>query len=83
MSFQRGTIVRSKAGHDKGSFFSVLSVTEDMALITDGKSRTIDKPKRKKLKHLAFTNTVLSEQTMNDDHKIRQELETFNSKVRA
>ena len=83
MGFQRGTVVRSKAGHDKGSFFAVLSHDGDTALIADGKTRTLSSPKRKKLKHLAFTNTVLSEQTMNDDTKIRLELAPFDQRVRA
>ncbi|MBR2176613.1 MAG: KOW domain-containing RNA-binding protein [Clostridia bacterium] len=83
MQFQRGTVVRSKAGHDKGSFFVVIGTDDDSALIADGKSRTAAQPKRKKLIHLAFTKTVLDEQTMSDDSKISEALETFNRKVKA
>ena len=83
MNFQRGTVVRSKAGHDKGSFYAVIKVENDSALLTDGDKRSISSPKRKKLLHLAYTRTVLGEQIMNDDSKIRQELLSFNSKVRS
>lgn len=83
MGYERGTVVRSKAGHDKGSFFAVVAVENDMALVADGTKRTAAKPKCKKLLHLAFTNTVLNEQTMNDDSQIRQALKPFNQKVRA
>ncbi len=82
MRYQRGMVVRSKAGHDKGSFYAVVAVENDTALVADGDKRTVTSPKRKKLIHLAFTSTVLSEQIMNDDTKIRQEILIFNSKVR-
>ena len=83
MNFQRGTVVRAKAGHDKGSFYAVISVEGDSALITDGDRRNLSRPKCKKLIHLAFTRTVLSEQTMNDDSQISQALRHFEEKVRA
>jgi len=83
MNYQRGTIVRSKAGHDKGSFYAVVAVNGDSALVADGRKKTAAAPKCKKLIHLAFTKTVLSEQTMNDDSKIQKELEPFNKRVRA
>lgn len=82
MRYQRGMVVRSKARHDKGSFYAVVAVENDTALVADGDKRTVTSPKRKKLIHLAFTSTVLSEQIMNDDTKIRQEILIFNSKVR-
>lgn len=82
MRYQRGMVVRSKAGHDKGSFYVVVAVENDTALVADGDKKTVTSPKRKKLIHLAFTSTVLSEQIMNDDTKIRQEILIFNRKVR-
>ena len=83
MNYHSGTVVRSKAGHDKGSFYAVTAVEGDMALIADGVKHTVKAPKRKKLIHLAFTKTVLSEQTMNNDNKIQKELAPFNERVRA
>lgn len=83
MNFVAGSVVRSKAGHDKGSFYAVLSVDEDMALIADGYDRPVSRPKRKKLIHLAFTRTVLSEQILNDDSKLSEALAPFNEGVRA
>ena len=83
MNFQRGTVVRSKAGHDKGSFYAVVSLEGDSAYVADGQKKTTAEPKLKKLVHLAFTKTVLSEQTMNNDSKIQSALEPFNRAVRA
>ena len=47
-------IVQALAGHDKGSFHFVLKTEDGYALVADGKLRKLSKPKRKKLKHLAF-----------------------------
>jgi len=48
-----GDIVYSKAGRDKDKVFVVLSVLEGQyALLADGRLRRVDKPKKKKLKHL-------------------------------
>jgi len=81
MNFQRGTVVRTKAGHDKGSFFAVIRIEKDMAYIADGNVRKLSSPKPKKLIHLAFTRTVLDEQTMNDDRKLSDALRRFNEGV--
>lgn len=47
-------IAQSLAGRDKGKLFFVLETDGQFALIADGKLRKISKPKRKKLRHLAF-----------------------------
>ena len=47
-------IVRSLAGHDKGRLYLVLEADSGIALLSDGKVRRLDNPKRKKLKHLEF-----------------------------
>ena len=53
-----GSIVFSKAGRDKGKPFVVLRVEGDFVFLCDGKLRAADKPKKKKCKHIAVTNTV-------------------------
>ncbi len=42
----------SLAGHDRGKLYVILSIEGDMAYLTDGRLRLIDRPKKKKLKHL-------------------------------
>ena len=57
-----GRLVFSKAGRDKDKFFIILSVLDDKYVyISDGLLRTVDKPKKKKVKHLAFTNVIAEE----------------------
>lgn len=57
-----GSVVLSTAGHDSGNYFVVLEVeNEDFVKICDGKNRTLEKPKRKKIKHLKDTFLILDE----------------------
>ncbi|ERM91002.1 KOW domain-containing RNA-binding protein [Caldanaerobacter subterraneus] len=59
---QLGQIVRSKAGRDKGRIFVVVGkIDEQHVLIADGDLRKIEKPKKKKYKHLQRYNEVLNE----------------------
>ncbi len=55
-----GQLVRSRAGRDKGKLFLILDVLDDeYVLVVDGKIRKIDRPKKKKLKHLVFYHTTI------------------------
>ena len=83
MQLRRGTVVRSKAGHDKGRFFVVMGVEEEVLLLSDGRNRTAANLKRKNKLHVAPTNTVLEEQTITEDSKISEALDRFYQKVRA
>lgn len=58
MEIITGSVVKSKAGHDKELFFVALEVKDGRALIADGRERRVEKPKLKNLKHLAPTGTV-------------------------
>ena len=45
-------VVISIAGHDRGELFYVVGSDEPLLLLADGKGRTLEKPKRKKQKHV-------------------------------
>jgi hypothetical protein len=47
-----GFIVESKAGHDLGRIYLVLRVEGCFAWLADGTYRSLEKPKRKRVKHL-------------------------------
>ena len=53
-------VVVSTAGRDCGSLFYVIGIEEAYLLLSDGRGRTLEKPKRKKRKH---TKTVLRSET--------------------
>ena len=57
-----GRIVLSKQGHDKGRWFAVVGLVDGKhVLIADGKTRKLEKPKKKQCKHLRPRPTRLSE----------------------
>lgn len=78
MSIVKGSIVKAKAGRDKDSFFVVLGVNDEFALIADGKRRTLEHPKNKKLKHLEPTNTVI-EGSFKTNPQIKKILNNFKN----
>ena len=77
MEVQRGQVVRSLAGPDKGGFLAVVQVAPPFALVCDGKRRPLERPKRKKLFHLAPTATVLPEEALRTNRQIRSALRRF------
>ncbi len=79
MEIKRGTVVRSKAGHDKGLFLAVLDVDGRFALTAAGKTRTIVSTKRKNLIHQDPTETALSEGEMESDSSLRKALKRFKA----
>ena len=54
----KGSLVYSRAGKDKGTLFLVLSVDGEYVYLTDGDTRKLSNPKKKKLKHINRTNKV-------------------------
>ena len=78
MEIKVGSIVRSKAGRDKGDFFIVLAMDENFVYMANGDLRKVDQPKKKKLKHLQGTEQV-SEFIIN---KLSQGNKVTNSEVR-
>ncbi|MDE6967521.1 MAG: KOW domain-containing RNA-binding protein [Clostridia bacterium] len=59
-SIKVGSVVLSTAGHDSGDYFVVIEVENDEYVkICDGRLRTLEKPKRKKIKHLKNTFLTL------------------------
>ena len=79
MELTRGTVVRSKAGRDSGSFLVVTEVSNGCVLVADGKERPIERPKRKNLKHIALTETIFTEEQLQTNKAVRHALSDFKS----
>lgn len=56
-----GQVVYSKCGRDKGRPFIVVSVNAEYIYLIDGSLRTIERPKKKKIKHVQSTHVVVEE----------------------
>ncbi|MBP3761396.1 MAG: KOW domain-containing RNA-binding protein [Ruminococcus sp.] len=80
MKLQKGSVVRAVAGRDCGGFFAVVRIENDFCFIADGKSRKLDKPKRKNIKHIRPTNSMIE---LNDitDKRLRSFLSTFRNET--
>ncbi|MEW8955377.1 hypothetical protein [Clostridium sp.] len=54
-----GTVVISKSGRDKGNYYIVIEqIDENYVLLADGNRKTLERPKKKKLRHLNITNDL-------------------------
>ena len=51
-NFTVSDVVLSTTGRDQGKIFYVIGMEGDLLLLANGKDRTLDKPKRKKQKHV-------------------------------
>lgn len=71
---ERGTVVCSGAGRDKGKYMVVLSVDEDFVLLSDGKERPLERPKRKNIKHIFPTTVCLTEEMMKTNRSLKHAL---------
>lgn len=52
---QTGDVVKSVAGHDADKLFVVTGTEKGFVLLCNGKDRKVQKPKRKKIKHIIKT----------------------------
>lgn len=60
MEIKLGQVVISKAGRDAKKKFVVIEVIDSSFVrIVDGKLRKIEKPKKKKIKHLEITKEIV------------------------
>jgi large subunit ribosomal protein L14e len=74
-----GQVVYSKAGRDAGKGFIVIEILDDCyVLISDGDLRRIEKPKKKKVKHLEPTKDIIA--TLGQ--KLENKLKVSNSDMR-
>ena len=76
-----GTVIKSQAGRDKEGWFVVLEADGDFVMIADGKIRPLDRPKRKRKKHLAATHTVLEAADYATNRALRKSLMKFGVDV--
>ena len=50
--FMISDVVASAAGRDQGKLFYVIGTDDTFVMLVNGKDRTLEKPKRKKRKHV-------------------------------
>lgn len=82
-----GQVVKSRAGRDKGKLYLIAQIVDDShVLVVDGKHKGLEKPKRKKVKHLMIYKHVVPHPIQPEDTipmnnaRIRKCLQQFNLK---
>ena len=75
---QIADVVIATAGREKGKLFYVLDMDAEFLILVNGKDRTLERPKRKKLRHV---DKVLRSETRVAE-KIRQGDKVLNSELR-
>ena len=58
MELQVGMVVCAAAGKEKDNFYIVTGMDGRFVYLADGKHRTLEKPKRKNVRHIRLTGTV-------------------------
>lgn len=69
-----GGLAISKKGHDFGRLYVIISEDNEYLYLVDGKYRTLDRPKKKKEKHVNLLNYYEPDLTVKiNDNKVRDE----------
>lgn len=55
---QIGEFVSSLSGHDAGSTYMIVKIEEPFVWLCDGDYKKIDKPKKKRIKHVKLSNVA-------------------------
>ena len=77
MEVSKADMIVSLAGRDKGQLFFVIDTDDQFVYLADGKSRRLEKPKRKKRRHVqaAFqTESRIAEKIRNGEKVLNSEL---------
>ena len=78
---ERGRVVLSLAGRDKGRLLAVMQEGKDRVLICDGKERPVDRPKSKNIRHVEITQTLLSEAEIATNRALRKALGRLDAEI--
>ena len=72
LEFSIGDVVVSTRGRDMGEMYVILEIKGDYLFLANGKNKTIDTPKPKKMKHIQKTIYHLDEiaQRLQNDEKV-------------
>ena len=79
-----GKLVLSKAGRDRNHLYVVIAkLNEEYVLLSNGSTKNVDKPKKKKVKHLTFydiINDEVKEAIINKDKSTDLKIKRFLKK---
>ncbi len=76
----KGMLAKSKAGHDKNHIYVIYEVDQTYVYLVDGKNRSLESPKKKKIKHVQI---ICEQEDINgmDDVSIKRRLKLFDKEA--
>ena len=74
-----GFLASSKAGHDKNKIYVIIKEDAEYVWLADGKIKTVEKPKKKKKKHIQLVTYFYNEEIRNSlsEGKVVSDLEVM------
>jgi len=77
MNFETGGLVISRAGHDKDNVYMIIGQEDDFLYLADGRLRPLDRPKKKRKKHVQLMRAAVPEESRSDDAALRHFLKSY------
>ena len=71
---ERGCVVVSSAGKDKGSIMAVMQAAPGALWVADGRKRPVQQPKRKNPRHVVLLGCRVEEASMATNRELRRAL---------
>ena len=78
---ERGTVVRSSAGRDKGKLLAVMQSENGRVLVCDGKERPVDRPKSKNIRHVESVGAFVTEAEMATNRALKKAIRRLNAEI--
>lgn len=78
---ERGTVVRSSAGRDKGKLLAIVGSEPKKVLVCDGKERPVERPKSKNIRHVESFGISLDESEMQTNRMLKKALGRLNAEI--
>ena len=74
-----GKFAISKAGHDKDKLYVIVACDGMFVYVCDGRLRPVERPKRKRLKHIQIINQTVQEELL---HKLEHHEKIMDEEIK-
>ena len=81
MYLETGSLVKSLAGKDKGSYFCVVELINNYCFLRDGDLRKVEKPKRKNISHVQKTPYKLQSEALQVNKHLKKAIDSLIQKL--
>ena len=78
---EKGSVVRSSAGRDKGKLLAVVKSEQKTVLVCDGKERPVERPKSKNIRHVEAVGLTVTEAEMSTNRALKKALGRLNAEI--